>query len=442
MQLGSWAITNSIPLLSLLPLLVFLILSFKGVRCLTAMVVGIGIGIIVNGISLSSLAAGYSAALSSSTFLIGMIIMLGSGLAQVMNEARITHTLVYGIVRGIGVNTQNRARLALAISSIVICGLLGTLFGGAAVIAPIVIPVMASVGLTPSSVTVLYKIAGEVGLMIGPLTGVTLILLEVTGLSYGEMLLWAGGPFSIIFLASAWLGSIWVQKRTEGKEHYDLADMQDLDAFVLTKKDIINTVAFLVAFGLLVAYGVIRAQGTNYSLLVMLVLMVVVSIVGRIKVDVAIEKVVHGMQSQIEMFLTFLNIEVMLAMVTLGGGMDALADLFSGLAQNDPSILMLLTSLVGGVGIEAASVAEIRIIGDMFGEAARACGLPMSMFAISILCSTRFTGSIFPSANFMGMMGMSKCNNVKDALRGCWIAVGITAVAVIIWAFVGVHILT
>ena len=38
-----------------------------------------------------------------------------------------THTLVYWIVKRIGVNTPTKGKLALVICSILICGLLGTL---------------------------------------------------------------------------------------------------------------------------------------------------------------------------------------------------------------------------------------------------------------------------------------------------------------------------
>lgn len=73
--------------------------------------------------------------------------------------------------------------------SIIVCGLLGTLGGGNAVIAPIMLPIMASLGVTPTVVATLFKVAGEIGLILGPLTGVTLITMEVTGLSYGELMI-------------------------------------------------------------------------------------------------------------------------------------------------------------------------------------------------------------------------------------------------------------
>lgn len=185
MELGSWAIVKSFPLLALIPLLIYIVLSLRGKNNTWAIILGITAGVFLNGLDLKAVSKSFEAAMSSSTALIGIIIMAGAGLGQVMTEAHVTHTLVYWIIKRIGVNTQTKAKLVLIICSIVICGLLGTLGGGNAVIAPIMIPVMASLGITPTVVAILFKISGEMGLVLGPLTGVTLITMEVTGLTYG-----------------------------------------------------------------------------------------------------------------------------------------------------------------------------------------------------------------------------------------------------------------
>lgn len=132
--------------------------------------------------------------------------------------------MVYWIVKGIGVNSERKAMLAVLISSIIICGLLGTLAGGNAIIAPVVIPLVAAVGLTPTTVTSLLRVGGEVGLMVGPLTGVTLATMEVTGLSYGQLMLWAVIPFSLVWIGTTLFASIRVQKKYRDIEKYELTE--------------------------------------------------------------------------------------------------------------------------------------------------------------------------------------------------------------------------
>ena len=437
MELGSWAIVQSLPLLALIPLMIYIVLSLMGKNNTWAIILGITAGALLNGLNLKAVSSAFASSMSSSTALIGIIIMAGAGLGQVMTETRVTHTLVYWIVKRIGVNTQTKAKFVLVICSIIICGLLGTLGGGNAVIAPIMIPVMASLGVTPTVVAILFKISGEMGLVLGPLTGVTLITMEVTGLSYGELMLGAGIPFAIFFIGGAWIGALRAQKRTQSTERYTLSDdMQDLDKIVITKQETVTTVAFLASFLALVTYGIITKQGTAYALTVMMILIAVVSLFARLSADAVIGATVKGVQSQAGMFIIFITIDVLLQMVTAGGGFDALGNLLSGFSKDSPSAVMLIAAVVGGFGIEAAAVAE------MFGEAARATGLPMSMFAISILCATRLTGSTYPCSNMNGQMGIAGCTNLKEMLQGCWIAVGTVCIAVVIWAFVGVYILT
>lgn len=442
MELGSWAIVKSFPILALIPLLIYIVLSLRGKNNTWAIILGITAGIFLNGLDLKAVSKAFESSMSSSTALIGIIIMAGAGLGQVMTEAHVTHTLVYWIVKRVGVNTQTKAKLVLVICSIVICGLLGTLGGGNAVIAPIMIPVMASLGITPTVVAILFKISGEMGLVLGPLTGVTLITMEVTGLTYGQLMLGAAVPFAVIFIGGAWIGAMRAQKRTEGKESYTLSDdMKNLNEIVVTRRETISTIAFLVSFIALVVYGVLTKQGTSYALIVMMILIAVVSLCARIKAEEVINATVKGVQSQAGMLIIFLTIDVLLQMVTVGGGFTALGNLLSGFSKDSPSAVMLIASVVGGFGIEAAAVAEIKIIAGMFLGAAQATGLPMSMFAISILCATRMTGSTYPTGNMNAQMGVAGCNNLKEMLQGCWIAVGTVVVFTVIWAFVGPHIM-
>ena len=360
-----------------------------------------------------------------------------------MTETGVTHTLVYWIVKRIGVNTPTKGKLALVICSILICGLLGTLGGGNAVIAPIMLPILASLGVTPTVVATLFKVAGEIGLMVGPLTGVTLITIEVTGLSYGQLMLQAVLPFSCFWLAGAWIGCNRAQKRTLGKEAYSVdEDIKHLDSITITPKQKRTTIAFLVAFVLLVVYGILTKQGTSYALIVMIALAVVVTLVSWTDIDTAVSCVTKGVASQANMFLIFITIDVLLKLVTLGGGFDAISNLLGGLAKGGGATgVMLAASIVGGVGIEAAAVAEIKIIAEMFGGLAAEVGLPMGCFAVSILAATRLTGSMYPTTNFAGQLGTAQCENTKEALQACWVSVAFAWVFVAAYSLIGPMIL-
>lgn len=163
LELGSWALIKAPSLLALLPLLVYLIVVFRNKSNLAGLIFATVIAAIMTGQNLKNMASLFATSLGSFLGIIGLIIMFGSGLGYLMNKTRVSHTLVYWIVKRIGVNSETKGMLAIIVSSVTICGLLGTLAGGNAVIAPVIIPVVAAVGLTPSAVAALLRVAGEVG---------------------------------------------------------------------------------------------------------------------------------------------------------------------------------------------------------------------------------------------------------------------------------------
>jgi len=152
MELGKYALISAPSLLALIPLLAYLIMVFRNKSNLSGLIVGVIVAAILTGQGIKGLAGIFAASLGSFLAIIGIIIMFGSGLGYLMNKTKVSQTLVYWIVNGIGVNTEKKGMAAVIISSIVICGLLGTLAGGNAIIAPVIIPVVAAVGLTPSAV--------------------------------------------------------------------------------------------------------------------------------------------------------------------------------------------------------------------------------------------------------------------------------------------------
>lgn len=126
MELGSWSIIQAPSLLALIPLVVMIVLIFRGKSNVSAIMVGVLVGALLLGQDLGAMAKAFATSLGSSTALIGLIIMMGAGLGVLMSEAGVTHTLVYWIVKRIGVNTQTKGKIALVVVSIIVCGLLGT----------------------------------------------------------------------------------------------------------------------------------------------------------------------------------------------------------------------------------------------------------------------------------------------------------------------------
>ncbi|MFH3579375.1 gluconate:proton symporter, partial [Acinetobacter baumannii] len=61
---------------------------------------------------------------------VGLIIMLGAGVGEVANRTGAAKELVKFIVNKVGLSSIPRVKLGIMISSVVICGSLGTMAGG------------------------------------------------------------------------------------------------------------------------------------------------------------------------------------------------------------------------------------------------------------------------------------------------------------------------
>lgn len=170
----------------------------------------------------------------------------------------------------------------------------------------------------------------------------------------------------------------------------------------------------------------------------MLVLSVVIAISSQMAMDEAVEEFVSGAAKMTGMFLVFIFFEAMFSMINLGGGFEALGSLLTNLVSGGgKAVVIIIASLVGGFGIEAAAVAEINIVHEMFINLVTSVNLPMEIWATAILAATRITGSLYPTANLAGQLGIARATNMKEVLKASWIGAAALWAWVIIWAFVG-----
>ena len=148
-------------LIGLIPLIVYIILIFKYKQPVPTTIFCAVIGAVITHQTIFTFGDILAKSLGSFLGLIGLLIMLGRGLGEVMQESKVTHTIVHKIIYSIGVNTQNKAIVGIMCASVTLVALLGTMAGGNAVIAPIVLPIAASVGLSKSVVGMLIMPAGR-----------------------------------------------------------------------------------------------------------------------------------------------------------------------------------------------------------------------------------------------------------------------------------------
>lgn len=402
-------------LASLLIIVIYAVMVFRNVDPLVATGICVCLGFLFNWSNPIQMGKIMESALGSFLALVGLIIMLGRGLGEVLTETKVSHTLVHKIVYGIGVNTQRRVKIGVVCSSVVIVAILGTLAGGLAILAPILRPIAASVGLSRPSLAVLMQASGEEALILGPFAPPVVALLGVTGLTYGTMLTHASIPIALVTLITTWIMSSRLQRQfsTELFEH----DPNE-ERFIPSKRNNLTTLIFLVGFIGCVAYGLINKAGTSYVVFVMFFLSLLAGLVGGLSLTRIYELLIDGMKKNFHLFVIFILLDPFLNLVQSAGGFDALMKLFIPLEQfGGKGMLSILIGLTGAFGMPAASAAVIKMLHEMFSPAAMEMQLSVTTFAFSMLLATRITNFAYPGANMFAAMGFAESENIKAMIK-------------------------
>ena len=147
----------------MLPLIIYIILAFKDINPVLNVVICVVLSAIMTKQPFSSMGEVLGSALGSFLGIIGFIIMLGSALGAVLKETGAAEFLIMTLMKKIGINSEKKAILASMVTSIVIVALLGSLAGANAIIAPMIIPLVAIIGITPSTMAAVLMGAGITG---------------------------------------------------------------------------------------------------------------------------------------------------------------------------------------------------------------------------------------------------------------------------------------
>ena len=408
---GLWGLT---------PLLLYLILVFRGMDILPATAVCVVIGAIISGQSFISFGAALTTAMGSFLALVGLIIMLGRGLGEVLTATGVSHTIVHRIINGIGVDTEKKGMLGIMIACLVVVGLLGTMAGGNAVIAPIVLPVAASLGLSRSTVAVIFQAVGEEALILGPFTPPVITLLGLTGINYGVMLLCVSGPIAFITLSVTWFMIQRIQQRTRDSAPYELPE--EMQRFIPTSCSNRATLVFVAAFLGAVVYGIAVKAPTSFVLVIMLGLSLVTGLAGGLKPAAILELVVRGMAGNVGLFLLFLLLDPFISFVEKAGGFAALTALLKPFMEaGGKSAIVITGGFLGAFGISGATVATLKLLHEMFHPLLTRFGVSMIAWSLALVVATRVHNFVFPGANMASSLGFAQSDDMTSMLRNGWV---------------------
>ncbi|HHV58010.1 MAG TPA: citrate transporter [Firmicutes bacterium] len=406
------------PILGLLPLIIYIILAFKEVHPVVNVFVCVLLGAIMTNQPLLGLGGVIAEALGSFLSLIGLIIMLGSGLGAVLRRTGVAENIVNVVMHRIGVNTEAKAVVAAMATSVILVSLLGTLAGANAILAPIVIPLVAAIGITPSTLAAIFQGAGQSGLFLGPFTPPMVTLMELTGLSYPQVLLTAGLPVSVICWVITYFMALRIQRATRDVYTYGADVVRVSDTYVATPEVKRATATFLLTLAALLVYGMIVKGGASYAVVVMFTAAVTTGLAGGLKMGEIFDAMMEGCGRLVWLFIMFVLFEPFLAFVEKSGAFAALVELLKPIIESSgKTVFALFTTLVGVFGISGAAVAQAVLLNKMFSAFLSELSIPMGLWAAILLIGSQMTSFAYPGADMLGQMGLARSKDLKSMIK-------------------------
>lgn len=433
-------IFNLPPILGLFPLILYIILAFKkNMHPVVNVAICVVVGAVMTQHSIGSLGAVIYESMGSFLALVGFIIMLGSGLGVVLRKTGVAENIVHLLMQKIGVKTQKRAIIATMVCSVVLVTLLGTLAGANAIIAPIVIPLVAAVGLTPSTLAVIFQGAGQTGLFLSPFSPPMVTLMGITGLSYPRILLCAGLPIAIVMWVGTYLVALRVQKETAGAEDFgEEGTTLTAEGVKPTKATATATVAFIAIMLVMVIWGIATKGGASFVILVMVLASLVTGMVGGMSAGQVFDAIMEGCGRLFWLFFMFLLFAPFLNFVTESGAFDALVTLVEPYITSGGKLgFSLIVTLIGVFGINGAAVAQAMMIDTMFNPFLADLGVSMELWAMIVLVGHQITSYAYPGLDMIGQMGLAHAKNIKPMMKlAYWAVIPGTILAVAVASFI------
>jgi predicted histidine transporter YuiF (NhaC family) len=415
------------PALGFLPLIIYIVLSFMGYDVTLVLLTSVVLGAILTGTGLAAFGQSIAAGLGSFLGMIGFIILLGAGVGEVLTQSKVAQYIVWLVMKKLGVNSLKRAMIAVMASSFIIVALLGSQAGGNAILAPIVIPIVAALGMTPSTLAILLHGAGATGLFLGPFVPPVVTTLALTKISYFEYLLYTGIPVSVLIWIVTYFIAMRIQKQTEGKYAYTKEDIgvnennitnsDEIPAFVNdTTKRAFSF--FCISMLVLVFYGIATKAGAAYVITVMTVLSFITGKVAGLTLEESLKALVRGGTRMYWIFFMFILYEPFLTFITQSGAFTWMTEFLAPYLQGaGRGMFLFIATTVGIVGIPGAAVAHEKIIHELFGSMAAGVGIPAYIWAVALLVGSQLNFFMFPTGDIIGQMGLARSKDLISMMK-------------------------
>jgi len=406
----------------LIPLFVFVLLAFMKYHPVVALLIATISGAILTGSGLVTMAFQIEEGLGEFLAYIGLLIMAGGGLGKITEKTGVAKYIVKAVVYKIGIDTQNKALLGAMASTVILSGALGTFTGASAIIMPVVMPIMANLRISSSSIAIIFQGAGITGLLLGPFTPPMVTFMEVTELSYWQILLYGSLPVSLVMWIVTFIFIKIINPRTIKNFSYteeDLVEsgMEKNDYSENNKIVKQTTIAFLITMIALIIYGILIQGGSSFAIVIIISTAIVTGLVGRLNTKELAETFFEGAQPLIWLFFQFILFTPFINFIEELGGFEAVADLMLPIIESGGNFLLtMLAAITGAVGIPGAAVAQTVILDEVFGDIFYNAGVPISIWVLVLIIGSQMTEFLYPLGDTLGAMGIARSRDLRTMI--------------------------
>jgi gluconate:H+ symporter, GntP family len=414
--------TDQPGLWGLVPIVVYAGLALLGVDIVLATLGAVVCAVVLTRSAPAELGPVLLESMGSLIALIGVIILLGAGLGEVLKRTGVAEFIVLSVVRKVGLTTQLRAQLGVMLACTILAGALGTLAGSVAIVAPIVIPLLAALGFSTTATAAMFFFSGLAGLTLSPFAPITVSIYGAAQVSWIGYVLAAGLPTAAVMFGVGFLVVRSNQRRTAQAFPYPPERAVDLDAVQEPAAGAgRTTAAFLVAFLALVGYSGATAAGATFVPVALVVLIAVTGIVARLPMGELMGAVYAGASRLLGIFFLFFLLAVLFTLVDSMGVYDGVAERFA-LSTLGPYLFCLVVVLIGWVGVAGAAAAQAVLVNQVFGPLAATLGVPPAAWSVVLLAVSQTDGlGPFPNPDMIGQMGLAESRSLRWQLLSSYL---------------------
>ncbi|MFE7795726.1 Na+/H+ antiporter NhaC family protein [Streptomyces sp. NPDC057460] len=409
----------------LLPIVLYALLALTGMNLVLATGVALFSAVLV---ALPSPGTGLrllGTATVDPVTLIGLIIVLGSGVGEVLRVTGVADAIVRGILRAVGDRGRIAVMYGMMAACLVLVASLGTLAGALAIAAPLLVPVAARSGFTRSATAVIMFLGGCTGLALAPFAGSNIAILEAADTGYLTYLSVGAGPLAVLSLLLAAVIVPWVQRRSaalgdfytpqEGAE-------EAAGAPAATPRSRHATLAFAVTLAAAVVYATVTRGGATFPLIALPLLAVVTGLVGGLNPWRTLRAVATGARRLLPMLLLFWMLAALFAFIDSLHPYDVVMDQFGpGLREMSPLPFALAVASLGWVGVPGATAAQVVLLSEVFGPLGNSLGIGSAAWVVILLWASKAdTYGPLPNANMVGPMGLARATRLPYLLSAGW----------------------